>query len=78
MGLMKSVGRISWISIFCYLFLIIEKVKGKLKAEIRLDSKHNVTRIDMDKEASIHLFRQWQDQAVSGLMAAIASKKFVF
>uniref|UniRef100_A0AC35FK37 Uncharacterized protein n=1 Tax=Panagrolaimus sp. PS1159 TaxID=55785 RepID=A0AC35FK37_9BILA len=47
----------------------------ELKAEIRHDSKLNVTKIDMGFEASIHLFRQWQDQAVSGLMAAIASKK---
>lgn len=58
-----------------YLLIFAKEVKAELKADIRHDSKHNVTRIDLDKIASIHLFRQWQNQAISGLMAAVASKK---
>uniref|UniRef100_A0A914QIW5 Uncharacterized protein n=1 Tax=Panagrolaimus davidi TaxID=227884 RepID=A0A914QIW5_9BILA len=55
--------------------LLFINVYCLIKAEAFHDSKHNVTRINLDKKSSIELFKKWQDQALSGLMASVASKK---
>lgn len=65
--------RLTLIGLSCS--LLFTNVYCIIKAEGYHDSKHNVTRINLDKESSIELFQKWQDQAVSGLMASVASKK---
>uniref|UniRef100_A0AC35G7Y1 Transmembrane protein n=1 Tax=Panagrolaimus sp. PS1159 TaxID=55785 RepID=A0AC35G7Y1_9BILA len=61
--------------IILLLSLLFTHVYCLIKAEAFHDSKHNVTRINLDKKSSIELFKKWQDQALSGLMASVASKK---
>ena len=61
------------------LFLIVQveslEPKKLIEGEIIEDNVKNITNITLGDNASRSLFRQWQDQAVSGLMAAVASKK---
>ena len=61
------------------LFLIVQveslEPKKLIEGEIIEDNVKNITNITLGDTASKSLFRQWQDQAVSGLMAAVASKK---
>uniref|UniRef100_A0A7E4VKX0 ANK_REP_REGION domain-containing protein n=1 Tax=Panagrellus redivivus TaxID=6233 RepID=A0A7E4VKX0_PANRE len=60
---------------FGRLYALNQPLKPVINATARHDADKNVTHIDLDGEASRHLLKQWQDQAVSGLMAAVASRK---
>uniref|UniRef100_A0A7E4VJN5 BCNT-C domain-containing protein n=1 Tax=Panagrellus redivivus TaxID=6233 RepID=A0A7E4VJN5_PANRE len=48
---------------------------SNITAQIIFDEKRKITNITLDKQQSELLFQNWHDQAISGLMAAVASAK---
>ena len=66
--------------IFLFLIVQVESLENRkpIEGEIIQDNVKNITNITLGEDASKSLFKQWQDQAVSGLMAAVASKKLFF
>uniref|UniRef100_A0A7E4VJ09 Uncharacterized protein n=1 Tax=Panagrellus redivivus TaxID=6233 RepID=A0A7E4VJ09_PANRE len=53
----------------------IPVTEEEIKSEIVYDSSKKVTNITLDQRGTGQLFGKWNDQALSGLMAAVASAK---